>query len=75
MARNKKRKGHPYRKPAAIPARQRVKGSVIWAILFSVFAILIAGFAAGLNYIVLVLAGIAGAIVGYVVGKKMESEA
>lgn len=74
MAENKKRKGHPYRKPADIPASQRVKGSTIWALLLAAFALLIAYFAAGVNYTVLVAATVTGGVIGYIIGKKMESK-
>jgi len=75
MPESRKRKGHPYRKPADIPASQRTKGTTIWALLIAVFAVIIAFFAAGLNYIILAIALIAGAALGYVIGKKMEKEA
>jgi hypothetical protein len=74
MARNKKRKGHPYRKPSLTTTRQRAKGSTLWSILFAVFALLIGFFAAGPNYTVLVIAGITGAIVGFFIGKSMEAQ-
>jgi hypothetical protein len=74
MPESRKRPGHPYQKAADIPAKQRVKGRVIWAILLGVFGLLIALFAAGNNYIVLASATIIGAIIGYVVGKKMEED-
>ena len=45
------------------------------AVLFAVFAVLIAFFAAGNNYIVLIIALIAGGFIGYVVGRIMEKEA
>jgi len=74
MAENKKRKGHPYRKPADIPSSQRVKGGTIWALLFAAFALLIAYFAAGVNYTVLIIATIVGGVIGYIIGKKMEKK-
>jgi hypothetical protein len=75
MPQSRNRPGHPHHKQAAIPSRQRVKGRVIWAILFAVFALLIAYFAAGENYLVLFLGAVVGAAVGYVVGKNMEKDA
>ena len=74
MPESKKRPGHPYQKPADIPARQRVKGKIMWAILFGVFGLLIAYFAAGANYIVLILAILVASIIGYIIGKKMEKK-
>lgn len=75
MPRSRKRPGHHYHKEAAIPAKQRVKGRVIWAILFGVFGLLMAFFAAGNSYVALALGLLIGSALGYVVGKKMETEA
>jgi len=76
MARNKKRKGRPYRKSSTtIAPRQRVKATTIWALLFAIFAMLIGFFAAGLNYVVLIIAGITGAALGYFIGRSMEAQA
>jgi 1,4-dihydroxy-2-naphthoate octaprenyltransferase len=75
MPQSRNRPGHPHQKQSAIPARQRVKGRVIWAILFAIFAGLIAFFAAGDNLVVLVIAAAAGAALGYIVGKNMEQDA
>jgi len=74
MPESKKRPGHPYQKPADIPARQRVKGKIMWAILFGVFGLLIAYFAAGVNYIVLIVATLVAGIIGFIIGKKMEKK-
>ena len=51
------------------------KGTVVWAVLFGVFGLLIAFFAAGANYIALALGLLGGAAIGYLVGKRMEAEA
>jgi hypothetical protein len=75
MSQSRKRHGHHYHKEAAVPAKQRVKGRVLWAILFGVFGLLIAWFAAGSNYIGLVTGTAVGALIGYVIGKKMEQDA
>ena len=75
MAENKKRPGHPYRKKADIPASQRTKGRVVWAILIAVFAVLVAFFAAGDNWTALIIAAVIGAAIGYSIGKWMEKEA
>ena len=74
MPESRKRPGHPYQKPADIPARQRVKGKIMWAILFSVFGLLIAYFAVGANYLVLIVVTLVAGIIGYIIGKKMEKK-
>jgi hypothetical protein len=75
MPESKKRPGHhKYRKPADIPAAQRVKGRIFWALLFAVFALLIAFMAAGADYMVLAIATLSGAIIGYFIGMSMEKE-
>ena len=75
MPESRKRKGHPFQKPSDIPASQRTKGRTFWALLIAVFSLLIALFSAGLNYIVLVVAVIAGSLIGYFIGKSMEQQA
>lgn len=75
MPRSRKRPGHHYPKHSNIPARQRTKGRIIWAILFAVFGIVIAFFAASDNYIVLIIAAIIAGLVGYAIGKNMEQAA
>jgi len=75
MPESKKRPGHhKYRKPADIPAAQRVKGRIFWALLFGVFGLLIGFMAAGTDYIVLAIATGVGGIIGYFIGKSMEKE-
>lgn len=74
MPESKKRPGHPYQKPADIPASQRVKGKTMWAILFSVFGLLTSYFAAGLNYMVLIPSTVIAGIIGYFIGKRMEKK-
>lgn len=75
MPQSRKRKGHPFKKPADIPASQRTKGRIFWALLLAVFSFLIALFSAGFNIIILIIAAIVGAVIGYLVGKTMEQEA
>ena len=75
MPQSRKRHGHPYQKPAEIPASQRTNGRIIWAILFAVFGVLIAFFAAGSNYVVLIITAVVAGIIGYAVGKNMEQAA
>jgi hypothetical protein len=75
MPQSRNRPGHPHQKKADIPAKQRVKGRIIWSILFAIFGGLIALFSVGNNYVVLILAAVISAIIGYVVGKNMERDA
>jgi hypothetical protein len=74
MPQSRKRKGHPFKKPSDIPASQRTKGRILWAILIGVFSLLITLFAVGLNYIVLGIILVVGAFVGYLIGKSMEKQ-
>ena len=76
MPQSHKRKEH--QQPSSttnIPARQRTSGHTFWAVLFAVFGLLIALFAAGTNYIALAIGAVAGGAVGYFVGTKMEEDA
>lgn len=75
MPQSRNRPGHQYQKKADIPAKQRVKGRVIWAILFAVFGLLIAFFSVGADYPVLIIVAAVSALLGYVVGKNMEQDA
>jgi hypothetical protein len=76
MPESRKRPGnHPYRKKADIPASQRTRGTVTWAVLFAVFALLIAFFLVGSDAVTLIIAGVAGALIGYAIGKRMEKDA
>lgn len=74
MPRSRNRPGHPHHNEAAVPAKQRVKGRTIWAILFGVFGLFIALMAAG-SYMVIAIAALVSAAIGYFIGKKMEEEA
>ena len=74
MPQSRNRPGHPHRKEAAIPARQRVKGRVFSAILFAVFGVLIVLFAVGTNYVVLGIVAVISSVIGYIVGKTMERD-
>lgn len=74
MPQSRKRHGHKYQKPSDIPASQRTKGRIIWAILFAVFGVVLAFFATD-NYIVLIVAAIVAGLIGYAVGKNMEQAA
>ena len=75
MPESRKRKGHPFKKTSDIPGSQRTKGRTFWALLIGVFSLLIALFSVGLNYVILVIALIAGCLLGYLIGKRMETEA
>lgn len=75
MAQKRKHHHHATPKHIDIPARQRTKGRIVWAILFAVFAVIIAFFAAGDSWVVLVIAAIIGGLIGYAVGKNMEQAA
>jgi uncharacterized membrane protein YqgA involved in biofilm formation len=74
MPESRNRPGHPFQKPADIPSSQRVKGKIMWALLLAVFGLLISYFAAGSNYIILIVATLSAAIIGYFIGKKMEKK-
>ena len=75
MPESRQRPGHHYQKPSDVPASQRVKGRVIWAILFAVFGVGIAFFALGDNWVALLIAALVGAAIGYYAGKSMEKDA
>ncbi len=74
MATSRKRHGHQHHKQANLPARQRATGSMLWGLLFAVFGLLIAFFAAGVNYIALVIGVLVSGAIGYYIGKKMEED-
>lgn len=75
MAQKRKHHHHATPKHIDIPARQRTKGRITWAILFAVFGVILAFFAAGDNWIVLVVAAVIAGLIGYVIGKNMEQAA
>ncbi|MGZ5285877.1 MAG: glycine zipper domain-containing protein [Flavisolibacter sp.] len=75
MPESRKRPGHhEYKKPSDIPASQRTKGRIVWAILFGVFGLLIGFFASG-STIALIVGTLIGAAIGYALGLKMEKDA
>jgi len=47
----------------------------MWAILLGVFGLMVAFFAAGANYVALTAGAVIGALIGYGIGRSMESEA
>ena len=75
MPQSRQRSGHPYQKPADVPASQRVRGRIFWAILFAIFGLGIAYFAAGDNWIAMIIGAGVGAAIGYYAGKSMEQDA
>lgn len=75
MAQKRKHHHHATPKHIDIPPRQRTKGRIIWAILFAVFGLVLAFFAAGDNWMVLVIAAIVAGLIGYAIGKNMEQAA
>jgi len=74
MPQSRKRPGHHFQKPSDIPAKQRTKGRITWAILFGVFGLLLGYFASD-SYILLITGALIGALIGYFIGKNMEKEA
>jgi len=75
MPHSRKRSGHPYQKPSGIPASQRTKGRIIWAILFAVFGFVLTFFAAGDSWIILIIGAAIAGLIGYAIGKNMERAA
>ena len=75
MAQKRKHHHHATPKHIDIPPRQRTKGRIIWAILFAVFGVIIAFFAAGNSWIALMIAAVICGSIGYAVGKNMEQAA
>ncbi|HEV7333305.1 MAG TPA: hypothetical protein VGN63_19880 [Flavisolibacter sp.] len=75
MPQSRNRPGHRYQKPADVPASQRVRGRIIWAILFAIFGLGIAFFAAGDSILALVSGALLGTAIGYYAGKSMEQDA
>lgn len=75
MPQSRKRHTHHPAKPSGIPASQRTKGRITWAVLFAVFGLLVGFFAAGDNYVGLIIGAGIGALIGYFIGKNMEQAA
>lgn len=74
MPESRKRPGHQYQKPSDIPASQKTKGRIIWSILLAIFAVVITWFATE-RIPALIMGGLVGACLGYVIGKSMEQDA
>ena len=56
-----------------IPASQRTKGHIVWALLFAVFGLLIGLFASE-GYVVPIAGSVVGGLIGYFTGKNMEKQ-
>ncbi|RPD43876.1 MULTISPECIES: hypothetical protein [Chitinophagaceae] len=74
MPQSRKRPGHQYQKPADIPSSQRTTGHLLLSLLFAAFGLLMAWFATGNNIVVLILGAVAGGILGWMLGRKMERD-
>lgn len=75
MPQSRHRPGHHFQKPAAVPSSQRVKGRLIWTILFAVFGAAIVYFASEGSWVVILIGAAVGAIIGYFAGRSMEQDA
>lgn len=75
MAQRSKRKEQPNRKTADIPGSQRTSGHLFWALLIGVFGAMIGYFAAGENLAGAAVGMIAGGLLGWYLGTRMERDA
>jgi uncharacterized membrane protein YjjP (DUF1212 family) len=75
MPESRHRPGHLFQKPAAIPSGQRVKGRLIWAVLFAVFGAAIVYFASEGSWLIILSGATVGALIGYFAGRSMEQDA
>ena len=76
MPESRKRPGHHVQhNTSTSPTGPRTRGRIMWAILLGVFGVLVAFFAGGANYIALAAGAVIGGLIGYAIGKSMESEA
>lgn len=74
MPQSRNRPGHPHQKDSPVPASQRVRGRVLWAILLAIFGGLIAFFAVGNNLVVIAVVAVVSAVIGYIAGRVMEKQ-
>ena len=74
MPGNKKKHGDPYPKHSEVPYHQRVKGRILWGLLWGIFGLLISYFAVGVNYKILIISTVVAAIIGYFIGKQMAKK-
>lgn len=58
-----------------MPASQRVKGRLIWTILFAVFGFALVYFASEGSWPFLLIGTLAGGLIGYFAGRSMEEDA
>jgi hypothetical protein len=75
MPQSRKRHGHPHQKSADIRASQRTTGHLIWALLVGAFGMIIGYFASGGSVLALLAGAIVGALLGWMLGNKMERDA
>jgi membrane associated rhomboid family serine protease len=75
MPQSRNRAGHKYQKRADIPASQRTRGRIVWAILFAIFGLAMGFFGSDHSYIGLVVGAILGLALGYFLGKNLERQA
>lgn len=75
MPESRKRPGHPYQKPADIPASQRTTGHLLWALLVGIFGLMIGYFASNGHVAGMIAGALAGGAVGWWLGRKMERDA
>lgn len=75
MPQSRQRQGHHYQKSADVPSSQRVKGRIIWAVLFAVFGFAMVYFASEASWVVMLAGALVGALIGYIAGKSMEQDA
>ena len=76
MPRSRKRPGHhKHHESSVIPAKQRVKGRIVWGILFSVFGLIFSFFSTSADDTSLIIGAVVGFLVGYFIGLKMEKDA
>lgn len=74
MPESRNRPGHPVRKPSDIPASQRTTGHFLWSVLVGIFAFIIAWFSFGWNVPAIIACTVAGLLIGYLAGRRMEKD-
>ena len=75
MPHSRKRKGHHHhtdQQQFSSGTKQKTSGHLLWSVLIAVFAVLVGLLAAGPNVLVLVICALAGAGLGYAIGRSME---
>ena len=74
MAESRKRKDSNQIRRADIPSSQRTTGHLLWALLVGVFGLMIAYFATSGGWTALITGAAIGAVVGWLLGRKMERD-